>query len=402
MHDDTIALNKLFHEASQNNESVAFLDAGLYKVTDTVYVPPGARIVGEGLAAVILATGDKFSNMSSPYPVVQVGKPGETGYIEMSDVVVSTQGATAGAIMIEYNLNTPADPNTSNPDKPPSGLWDVHVRVGGFSGSQLQVAQCPATPDKVVSEVDPGCIAAHTSMHVTTSAGNVYIENSWLWVADHDMDDVKYNNNTQISVFAARGMLIQGTRVWLVGTSVEHHTLYQYQLLNATDVWMGQIQTESPYYQPNPPAPGPFTDRNVDLRDPDFASDCVAKTVDKAGVVTEAALMLPGNPPCAMAWGLRILESKGVVIFGAGLYSFFNNYSTQCSTKKSGENCQARIFYAESVMRNGTEQAGSLNLEVYNLNTIGSVSMATRLSHDVAFWHENNATYASSVAVFHM
>lgn len=32
-----------------------------------------------------------------------------------------------------------------------------------------------------------------------------------------------------------------------VGTSVEHHALYQYQLANTKDVFMGFIQTETPY-----------------------------------------------------------------------------------------------------------------------------------------------------------
>jgi hypothetical protein len=29
-----------------------------------------------------------------------------------------------------------------------------------------------------------------------------------------------------------------------------------------------------------------------------------------------------------MGWGLRVLDSKSIVVYGAGLYSFFNNYST--------------------------------------------------------------------------
>lgn len=35
--------------------------------------------------------------------------------------------------------------------------------------------------------------------------------------------------------------------MYRVGTSVEHHTLYQYQLANTKDVYMGFIQTETPY-----------------------------------------------------------------------------------------------------------------------------------------------------------
>lgn len=35
--------------------------------------------------------------------------------------------------------------------------------------------------------------------------------------------------------------------MYRIGTSVEHHTLYQYQLANTKDVYMGFIQTETPY-----------------------------------------------------------------------------------------------------------------------------------------------------------
>ncbi|KAK3372240.1 pectate lyase superfamily protein-domain-containing protein [Podospora didyma] len=400
--DDTAALNSLFLAVSKNSSKIAFLDAGFYKVTDTVNIPPNTRIVGEGLAAVIMGTGPKFSDAKNPYPVVKIGQPGETGQIEMSDIIVSTQGATAGAILIEYNLNTPTTENQCREAHPPSGLWDVHIRIGGFAGSGLQVAQCLTTPTQA-NYVNPACIAAYMSVHVTKSASNLYVENSWLWVADHDIEDW---NNTQISVFAGRGLLVEGSRIWLVGTAVEHHTLYQYQLVNASDIWMGQIQTETPYYQPNPPAPAPFTQQDVARWDPDFAFDCKA-TIDH-GAITKGNLTLQGNPPCEMAWGLRILSSQNVVIFGAGLYSFFHNYNTSCSTLESGENCQSRIFWVGPSLENtqtatnGTtiQRDGLSSVNVYNLNTVGSVSMITRQGADMAFWHENVATFASTLAVF--
>ncbi|KAK4180482.1 family 55 putative glycoside hydrolase [Triangularia setosa] len=386
--DDTQALNVLFQAAASSSTSIAFLDAGFYLVTDTVYIPANARIVGEGLAAVIMGAGEKFSDVSNPYPVIQIGQPGETGYIEMSDVIVSTQGPTAGAIAIQYNLKTPTLGGKVTADTPPSGLWDVHVRIGGFGGSKLQVADCPITPN-ITNIIEPACIAGYMSMHITPSAGNLYMENNWLWVADHDIEDW---NQTRIDVFVGRGLLMEGSNIWLVGNAVEHHALYQYQLVNVTGVWMGQIQTETPYYQPNPQAPYPFTQVNTDLYDPDFIADCPttsASTVD----------LLPGDPPCAMAWALRILASKDVMVFGAGLYSFFNNYSTNCSTNSAGENCQARIFSVQD--GTGTGLAGSTTgLQVYNLNTIGSVSMLTNKGEDMAIWNQTIATYASTVGIF--
>ena len=74
---------------------------------------------------------------------------------------------------------------------------------------------------------------------------------------------------------------------------------------------MGFIQTETPYYQPNPPAPAPFSPMPA-LHDPYFTSPCSGQS---------------GNS----AWGLRIINSQNVLIYGAGLYSFFDNYSTSIS-----------------------------------------------------------------------
>ena len=51
--DDTYTLNMVI-QAAANSSYIAFLDAGFYKVTDTIFIPPNTRLVGEGLAAVIM------------------------------------------------------------------------------------------------------------------------------------------------------------------------------------------------------------------------------------------------------------------------------------------------------------------------------------------------------------
>lgn len=124
-----------------------------------------------------MGSGPNFSNTDAPRPVIQVGKPGEFGYIEWSDMIVSTQGSTSGAILIEYNLS-----GCSNCQEP-SGMWDVHIRVGGFAGSQLQVTDCPTTPAQT-NNINPNCVAAYLGMHITTQANDLYMENNWIWVAE--------------------------------------------------------------------------------------------------------------------------------------------------------------------------------------------------------------------------
>lgn len=294
--DDTAALNAVLQSAAVSNK-VVFFDAGTYKVTSTITIPVGSKVVGESYP-IIMGSGSFFSSITSPQPVVTVGAAGQSGLVEWSDMIVSTQGATAGAILIQWNLASPAGA--------PSGMWDVHTRIGGFAGSNLQLAQCPTTPNSAA--INSNCIAAFMSMYIAPSASGLYMENTWFWTADHDMEDPSV---TQITVYTGRGLYCASTvgTIWMVGTSVEHHDLYQYQFANTKNVFAGQIQTETAYWQPNPKA-GTVFPVVSGWNDPNFASSCVGVS----GV-------------CADGWGLRVVGSQSILIYGAGLYSFFNNYN---------------------------------------------------------------------------
>jgi glucan 1,3-beta-glucosidase len=193
--DDTSAIQAALTSAASSGK-IVFFDQGTYKVTKTIYFPPGSRIVGEAYP-VIMASGSTFSSISKPVPVIQVGKSGESGSVEWSDMIVSTQGSTPGAVLIEWNLAAASG----------SGMWDVHTRIGGFAGSQQQVAQCPTS-----AAVSAACEVAYMSMHITSGASGVYLDNVWLWTADHDLDSA---DNTQISVYSGRGLLVEGKNIWL-------------------------------------------------------------------------------------------------------------------------------------------------------------------------------------------
>ena len=151
--------------------------------------------------------------------------------------------------------------------------------------------------------------------------------------------------------------------MWLYGTGVEHSALYQYQFANTKNIFMGFIQTETPYYQPDPNALTPFSPVSS-LNDPNFSTSCSGQS---------------GN--CAAAWGFRALGSSNLLIYGAGLYSFFNDYSTTCSNNPGPENCQDSMVDLES---------GNSNIHFYCLSTIGASNMVVTAGKNVVAKYSDN------------
>lgn len=171
---------------------------------------------------------------------------------------------------------------------------DSHFRIGGAIGSGLQAADCP----KESGTVNKRCIAAALVLRLTQSS-SAYLENVWVWTADHDLDRTSQD---QLDIYAARGILIESQGpTWLYGTSSEHHALYQYQFYNAKNVVMGMIQTESPYYQPVPRAPQPFKVGQFPA-DPDF-TNCTSTSLT-----------------CSVSWAVRIIDSSSIYLLGAGMF----------------------------------------------------------------------------------
>ncbi|KIJ26091.1 glycoside hydrolase family 55 protein, partial [Sphaerobolus stellatus SS14] len=149
--------------------------------------------------------------------------------------------------------------------------------------------------------------------------------------------------------------------VWLIGTGSEHHTLYQYGLVNAANHYLGLIQTESPYYQPSPAPPAPFS-INSAFHDPSFPSG-----VDHA-------------------WGLYVSNSQNILIYGAGHYSFFQNYNQNC-VNNGASNCQSQIVNIDT--------ASSINL--YSLSTVGVTFQLTIGGTPIANQANNPNGFQSTV-----
>lgn len=329
--DDTDAIQTAMDSISQ--DKILYFDHGAYIITKTVKVPANIRITGE-IWPLIMISGSFFQDQSNPQPGFRIGSPGDVGNVEISDLMFETKGPAPGAIMMQWNVQEASQGSV--------GMWDTHFRVGGSAGTELQLEQCGAT---LSNEFKPECAASFMMMHITQTA-SAYFENTWFWVADHDLDrpyaDNKFQPN-QTSIFNGRGVLIESKGpVWLWGTSSEHSQLYNYQIANAKNVFMASIQTETAYMQSAPNALNGGFAPNPAFSDPDF-SDC---TTDS----------------CKKTWGLRILGSEDIFMYGGGLYSFFDDYTQTClETEDCQENmidiqCSTGVYLYGFVTKASTNQ----------------------------------------------
>lgn len=114
---------------------------------------------------------------------------------------------------------------------------------------------------------------------------------------------------------------------------------------------------------------GPYP-TNTTLSDPDYGN-CLTGNCD--------------------SYGLRVLDGSSISIYGAGLYSFFNDYSTDCSTFPSPENCQSEIFSVEG---------STSGLNVFVLNTVGVQNMIVQDGKSLANVTANLGTFSSTIAYF--
>jgi len=64
---------------------VLFVDHGIYMVSKTIEIPVGTRLVGEAWSQ-IMGYGEFFQDQSNPQVVFRVGKEGDVGVVEISDV----------------------------------------------------------------------------------------------------------------------------------------------------------------------------------------------------------------------------------------------------------------------------------------------------------------------------
>lgn len=202
--DDTAAL-----QAAITANAQVFLPCGQYLVSAPLTLRADSSLVGEVMSMIkVKGSAAAWANAAAPAAVLSA--PAGSA-VRLADLLFSTDGDDApGCIFLDWSASSAA------------GLWDVHWRVES---------------------------TAHTLMRVNAGAGG-YFENSWGWVADHDID-----SGAQISVHNPNGFLIASTQPsWFYATAAEHSANYQFNLSSASQVTIAVAQTETPYWQIPPTA----------------------------------------------------------------------------------------------------------------------------------------------------
>ena len=110
--DDTANIQAILLSATLNldkDKILFYFPHGIYILTDTLYIPPGTRMVGEALTQ-LSASGEKFMDASKPKAMVQIGKPGggggggEVGVAQLSDFLFTVADILPGAVLVEVNM----------------------------------------------------------------------------------------------------------------------------------------------------------------------------------------------------------------------------------------------------------------------------------------------------------
>ncbi|KAF7359324.1 hypothetical protein MSAN_01274800 [Mycena sanguinolenta] len=363
--DDTEAIKSIFSQYGTSN--IIFFDAGTYIVTSTITIPAGARVVGEAWS-VISGKGPAFQDQNNPQVVVRVGEPGSRGIVEITDIIFSTVGPAPGAVVVEWNIQETQQGS--------AGAWDTHIRLGGCTN--LEIEQCK--PGSAAT----GCMAAFMALHLTRDS-TAYLEGMWVWLADHELDQ---DGVSKLTIFAGRGILSESQGpVWMLGAAckmqsrldldigftdvprnlqlnISHFIIHNCSMRKNTILPYCKLRRRvTPYFQPyTVTLPYPFN-KSSEYGDPDFP------------------------PDVTMAWALTVRSSTEIVVFGAGLYSFFSNYSQACLETR---NCQNQIVNISS----------DSSVYIYSLATVSSTFQISADGKGVVNQTDNISGFTSTVTVW--
>tara|TARA_B110000208_G_scaffold141306_1_gene170540 strand:+ start:208 stop:3108 length:2901 start_codon:yes stop_codon:yes gene_type:complete len=207
--DDTVAL-----QAAINGHDVLFLPYGTYHVTDTLVLRSMTKIVGEGMARIVLTKhASGFDDVTKPKALIMTPSD-PNGEVTLCDLVLTSERGNEGAILLEWRVGVN------------SGTFDVHLQL---------------------------FVPVHTALYVAPPFGAGVFTNMWGWGGDHNLTD---NTDMSPHLSARTGWLgaLVGARIEspgptvMLGTAFEHHVEWMYFITNASDVTLIASQTENPYW----------------------------------------------------------------------------------------------------------------------------------------------------------
>ena len=175
---------------------------GIYSIDKPLKVTkPGTIILGIGLATLQSTNGNSILETSN-----------------IDDIIIGGLVFDAGLRKSEFLVRIGDAVTPLNKQSKPIFLFDIYSRIGGpFEGS--------------------------TQSCMIINSNNVFVDNTWLWRADHG-NGVGWDKNV-----SANGLIVNGDLVTIYGLFVEHFQEYQ-------TVWNGEngkvyfYQSEMPYDPP--------------------------------------------------------------------------------------------------------------------------------------------------------
>jgi len=209
----TVQLND-FYLANASNDNSESINSALKKGKNILFTPgiytidkslkvsrPGTIIMGLGLTTLQSSNGNSILEIS-----------------DVDGITVCGLMMDAGLIPSETLLRVGETNSGNNHKSFPTFLFDVYFRVGGpMEGS--------------------------TSSCMIINSKNVYVDNTWLWRADHG-NGVGWDKNK-----SANGLIVNGENVTVYGLFNEHFQEYQ-TLWNGNNGKVYFYQSEMPYDPP--------------------------------------------------------------------------------------------------------------------------------------------------------
>ena len=92
------------------------------------------------------------------------------------------------------------------------------------------------------------------------------------------------------------------------------------------------------------------------------------------------------TPACKDAWGLRVFNSKDILMYGLGMYSFFDNYGQTCVGQ---QNCQENMIHIQNSQ-----------VQLFAVSTKAAVNMIVDDDRGLVLDEDNRSNFCATVGYY--